>query len=247
MQQTTPSVNLAADIAPLTNVALCLGTLRRAIDRPRHLPGIVVFYGPSGYGKSTAASVATIKHRACYVQARSSWTRKAAHEAICKGLNLRPGKTLAEMSDQIAEELALSGRPLLVDEVDYLVEKGTIEIIRDIYEASGAPIMLIGEENLPNALKRWERFHGRVLDWCPAQPASMEDARALCKLHVTRTDIADDLLQRVYTEAAGSVRRVCVNLAKIEEIAATEGRTEIDLAAWGARALYTGDAPKRGR
>lgn len=82
MQQTTASVNTG--IAPLTNVALCLGTLKRAIDRPRHLPGITVFYGPSGFGKSTAAACAVIQCRACYVQARSSWTRKAAHEAICK-------------------------------------------------------------------------------------------------------------------------------------------------------------------
>lgn len=34
MQQTTVSVNTG--IAPLTNVALCLGTLKRAITRPRH-------------------------------------------------------------------------------------------------------------------------------------------------------------------------------------------------------------------
>lgn len=77
MQQTTPNVNTG--IAPLTNVALCLGTLKRAINRPRHLPGITVFYGPSGFGKSTAAACAVIQCRACYVQARSSWTRKAAH------------------------------------------------------------------------------------------------------------------------------------------------------------------------
>lgn len=245
MQQTDNMVN--AGIAPLTNVALCLGTLRRAIDRPRHLPGITVFYGPSGYGKSTAAAVAVIRCKACYVQARSSWTRKAAHEAICKGLGLRPGKTISEMLDQIAEELALSGRPLVVDEADYLVAKGQIEIIRDIYEASQAPIMLIGEENLPSNLRRWERFHGRVLDWCPAQPASFEDVKRLCKFYVKDTEIAEDMLQHIYKVADGSVRRVVVNLALVEETARTEGRKTITLSDWGSRTFYTGEAPKRGR
>ena len=117
MQQTTPNVNTG--IAPLTNVALCLGTLKRSINRPRHLPGITVFYGPSGFGKSTAAACAVIQCRACYVQARSSWTKKAAHETICKGLGLKPGRTLSEMLDQIAEELALSGKPLVIDEAEY--------------------------------------------------------------------------------------------------------------------------------
>ena len=133
------------------------------------------------------------------MQARSSWTRKAAHEAICKGLGLKPGKTISEMLDQIAEELALSGKPLVIDEADFLVEHKQIEIVRDIYEASQAPIMLIGEEWLPGKLEKWERFHGRVLDWCPAQPVSFEDVKALCRLYATGTEIADDLLQRAFT------------------------------------------------
>ena len=244
MQQTDTMVN--SSIAPLTNVGLCLGTLKRAIDRPRHLPGITVFYGPSGYGKSTAAAVAVIRCKACYVQARSSWTRKAAHEAICKGLGVRPGKTISEMLDQIAEELALSGRPLVVDEADYLIERGQIEIIRDIYEASQAPIMLIGEEGLPGKLKTWERFHGRVLAWCPAQPASLDDVQALCKLYVRGIEIKEDIIKHIYKLAEGSVRRVVVNLALVEEAAKVEGRKSINLAEWGDRAFYSGEAPSRG-
>jgi hypothetical protein len=234
-------------VAPLANVALCMSALNRTITRPAHLPGIVVFYGPSGYGKSTAATVATIRKDACYVQARSSWTRKAAHQAILKGLGVNPAKTVAEMSDQVAEELALSKRPLIIDEVDYLVERGTIEIIRDIYEASQAPVMLIGEEGLPGKLKRWERFHGRVLDWCPAQPASLEDCKSLAKLHATKVAIHADLLAKVHEVAGGSVRRICVNVARIEDQALVVGREDMDLAAWGSRELYTGEAPARRR
>lgn len=245
MQQTDNNVN--STIAPLTNVALCLGTLKRAMDRPAHLPGITVFYGPSGYGKSTAAAVSVIRCKACYVQARSSWTKKAAHEAICKGLNLRPGKTISEMIDQIAEELALSRRPLVVDEADYLVARGQIELIRDIYEASQAPIMLIGEENLPSALTAWERFHGRVLAWQPAQPVSFEDVQALCKLYVHETEVSEDILKHIYKVAEGSVRRVVVNLALVEEVAKVEGRKNMTLKEWGTRTFYTGEAPKRGR
>jgi DNA transposition AAA+ family ATPase len=207
----------------------------------------VCFYGPSGYGKSTAATVAMIQTDAVYVQARSSWTRKAAHQAILKGLGVIPAKTVAEMSDQIAEELSLSKRPLIVDEADYLVERGTIEIIRDLYEASQTPVMLIGEEGLPGKLKRWERFHGRVLDWAPAQPASLKDCKALAELHAAKVRIADDLLDKVHSVAGGSVRRICVNISRIEEQAQVEGRDVMDLAAWGSRELYTGEAPSRRR
>ena len=246
MQKTTEPVN-SGNVAPISNVALCLGSLRRIMERPQYLPGISVFYGPSGYGKSTAASVAVIRNNACCVQVRSLWTKKNLFEAICKGLGLRPGKTLGEMLDQIAEELALSGRPLIIDEADYLVTKGNVELIRDIFEASQAPIMLIGEENLPSNLRRWERFHGRVLDWCPAQPMSMADVKELYKLHSKNVEITEDLLHRIYEIANGSARRVDSNLALVEEVAKTEGRKVMTLADWGGRAFYTGEAPRRGR
>lgn len=246
MQKTASIVN-SGKTAPLTNVALCLGTLKKAMNRPKHLPGIVVFYGPSGYGKSRAAAQATIQYRACCVQIKSMWTRKGTLEMICKGLGLHADKTAGGMLEQIAEELSLSGRPLIIDEADFLVERGQIEIIRDIYESSLAPIMLIGEELLPNKLSQWERFHGRVLDWCPAQPVSFEDVRALYQLYKSSVEIADDLLHLVYERADGSARRVCVNFERISDIARVEGRKEMDLAAWGTHTLFTGEAPKRGR
>lgn len=247
MSHPSPTVNANALMgkAPLGNVALCLGTLEKAMNRPRHLPGITVFYGPSGYGKSTAAAIARVRHNAYYVQARSSWTRKAAHAAILKEMGLVPGKTLADMADQVAEQLVLSRRPLIIDESDYLVERGSVEIIRDIYEASLAPIMLIGEERLPSSLKKWERFHGRVLDWAPAQPASGKDALALRDLYATRVSIADDLMEHVATLAEGSVRRICVNIERIQDAALAEGRDSMDKAQWGKRDLYMGNAPTR--
>lgn len=231
--------------APLANVALCLGALEKLKNRPPHLPGIGVFYGPSGYGKSTAAAIGCIRHDAYYVQARSSWTKKAAHQAILKEMGVTPGKTLADMADQVAEQLVLSARPLIVDEADYLVDRGSIEIIRDIYEASQAAIMLIGEEALPNKLKRYERFHGRVLAWTPAQPASPDDALALRDLYGTRAAIADDLMALIHEQAHGSVRRIVVNIELVQDTAKSLGLNSMDAAAWGGRPLYTGDAPSR--
>lgn len=40
-----------------------------------------------------------------------------------------------------------------------------VEIARDIYEGSGSPVILIGEEHLPKKLEQWEHVHGRMLDW----------------------------------------------------------------------------------
>lgn len=240
----TPTNNA---IAQLTNVGLCLSALDRTMERSEHLPGMVAFYGPSGFGKSVSASYAANTHRAYYIECKSSWTRKAVLMAIIKEMGVQAAPTIYQMVDQIAEQLVLSQRPLIVDEMDHLVEKKAVEIIRDIYEGSQASILLIGEEKMPAKLKRWERFHGRILDFVPAQPASMEDAAALRDLYSRGVDIADDILTEVHRVSQGSVRRICVNIDRIREQAATHGWGSVDKKTWGSRELFIGEAPARSK
>jgi Uncharacterized ATPase, putative transposase len=244
MSQEDRKVNLG-NKAMLFNVSTFLTAVERAMNREHHLPGFVGFNGPSGYGKSSAAAVAVTHLDSYYVQAQSSWTRKALLLSILKSMGITPAKTIYEMNEQIATQLINSGRPLIIDEADHLVNRGIIEMVRDLYETSQATIVLIGEENLPGNLKRWERFHGRFLTWIPAAPASYGDAVALRQKYATKVDIADDLLDLVHRESRGSVRRICVNLANIQQVALSNGLKEMDLAGWAGRDLYTGEAPAR--
>lgn len=231
----------------LGNVARCMAAMERAMNRPKHLPGLVCFYGPSGWGKSTAAAITANHCEAYYVEAKSTWTKKAVLSALLKEMGVEPARTIYEMADQAAEQLVLSRRPLIVDELDHLVEKSAVEILRDIFESSKAPILLIGEERLPLKLKKWERFHGRVLSWVPAQPADLNDAKALRDLYCAKVHVETDLLQEVTDIAKGSVRRICVNLEAIQEEAANRALQAVDLATWKGFGveLYTGEAPVR--
>lgn len=233
-------------IAEIANLGLCDVAIERALSRTTSLPGMVCFYGPSGYGKSMSACWVANSRRAYYVQARSVWTKKDTLRAIIHemGVHTPTSATSAALVDAIASELAMTGRPLIIDEMDHIVTKGSVELIRDIYEASQAPILLIGEEMLPTKLKRFERFHGRVLSWVPAQLVSLADAKQLAPIY-SQVTIHDDLLEHIVKLSNGSVRRVAVNLSLISDTAMTEGMAAVDLAAWGKRELYTGDAPKR--
>lgn len=232
-------------VAPLTNVGLAMSALERAIDRSYHLPGMVVYYGPSGYGKSISATYTANNLRAYHVECKSTWAKGALLDAILKEMGIEPKSRLADKTEQISEELVLSQRPLIIDEMDHIVDKKAVEVIRDIYEGSQAAMLLIGEEKLPAKLKRWERFHGRVLDWVPAQPASMSDAKHLRKIYTRGMDVADDLLAEVHRVSRGSVRRICVNLDRIRETADVEGWQSVNKATWANRELYTGEAPHR--
>ncbi len=81
----------AKKIVPLTNVGLLANAIDRAMRRPVGLPGLVVAYGKTGYGKSFAAAFAATKHRAYYVECRETWTRKAFLQAVLRDMgSLRP-------------------------------------------------------------------------------------------------------------------------------------------------------------
>jgi len=234
-------------IAPLKNVSLCTLALERAIGRQQHLPGMVALHGPSGFGKSFAACYATNEYDAVYIEAKSTWTRKAILINIARELGIAPAHTMYEITEQVSERLALSGRPLIVDEMDHIINQNAVEVIRDIYEGSHAPILLIGEENLPRKLAKWERFAGRILDFIAAQPADAEDARILAEFYCRRIELSEDLLTSLAEAANGSIRRICVNLSLIEETALSAGKKVIDLGAWTSfrKGFWTGQTVER--
>lgn len=242
MGETTGSIK---SIAPLTNVGLMASLVERVMQRADGLPGLATFHGFSGYGKSFAATYAANSFDAALVQVKSVWTRKYFCTQICRELELRPAKTIPEMVDQIGEELAKSGRLLILDEADHVVARGMIELVRDLYETGQTGIVLIGEEHLPAKLQGSERVHGRVLSWVAAQPVSLSDTRDLTRLYCPGVAVAEDLVKALHEASRGSVRRVCVNLNRVAERASVDGAETISLAEWGDEPWYDGEPPKR--
>ena len=230
--------------APLNTVVLALSSLNRITERQEHLPGMAVLYGPSGFGKSTAAAYISNKKNAYYIECKSVWSKKAFMENLLKVMGIVPGRTVSEMLDQICEQLVKSGRPLIIDEMDHIVEKVAVEVVRDIYEGSRTPILLIGEECLPKKLAKWERFHGRIMEWVAAPAADLQDARTLADFYCAGVTINDDLLGLIHSKTGGSVRRIVTNLDLARKEAVSQGLTSIGLKEWGKRDLYTGEAPE---
>jgi len=242
MTDTNQAVNR---LAMLQNVSRCMMALQRVTQRPGHLPGIISLYGPSGWGKSTAATFVYSEYRSYYVEAKDTWSRKTFLQKLLEEMRIKPMKTIADMASQAAQQLADSGRPLLIDEFDYLIKKGQVDMIRDLYDSSGAPILIIGEENLETKLRQHERFHNRVLDWVPAEACDWDDTLKLADLYCTKVDIQDDLLQQIFNACRGNVSRTCINLANVQEFALTHGLSAIGSNEWGDNPIFTGVATRR--
>lgn len=241
-------VQVVGGIAQVTNVAVLNDAIARTSDRHYNLPGICVFYAPSGFGKSVAASYVATHTRAYYVQASSIDTKKSFLEKVLREMNIAPVGTATGMLQLIADELVKSCKPLIVDEFDHLATaSGKVEMIRDIYESSQGTIIIIGEEMLPRKLERWERFHGRVLNWVQAQPASVADAVMLAQVYAPKVAIDELVLAELVGAVRGSTRRVCTNIEMLGQRALESGQRSVameDLRKLLPNGFITGESPK---
>ncbi|MBK1868287.1 AAA family ATPase [Aestuariivirga sp. YIM B02566] len=234
--------------APLRNVTLCLQLITRLSERPAHLPGIGVFYGPSGFGKTTAAVHGAQRHNAYYVECGSSWHASSLVDAILHELTGHPSKgTVATKVERIIQLLAQDPKPLIIDEADHLVKKTMVDVVREISDKSAAPVVFIGEEQLPQKLIAFERAHNRVLEWVPAEPADINDAKSLAKIYVPELAIHDDLLKHIVETTDGITRRLVINFESIRQVALQKNLSKVGLSDWGDHDVYTGSPKPRAR
>lgn len=234
-----------AGVAPLRNINALIELVERVQAREHGLPGMACFYGRSGDGKSMAGVYAANRFDAVLVQVKSVWSPRLILEKIATeaGYTVRRKDRTGDLLERIADILAVSGRPLIIDEADYLVRGKTIEMVRDIHEASGASVILIGEEGMPQKLAQWERVDGRMLDWVAAQPGDLSDIKRLEPIYANGLEVTPELRQAILVASNASIRRICVNLNRIAEFARTRGLAQIGTSEWDAKKLFTGQAP----
>lgn len=234
-------------VAPLANVGRLTGLIDRCQNRTHGLTGMGCFYGFAGYGKTTAGIYAVNKYNAVHIEALPVGGTKGLMEMIVTELGLRPARQTAAMFSQAAEALGRSQRPLLLDEADHLLTDRTIETIRALHDKTGTPIILMGEESLPQKLTRWERVHSRILSWVPAEPASLQDVGDLVRIYARGVEIAPDLREAVLEASRGSIRHVANNLAALAEHAAVHGLKRVTRADWpDSFQSVEAPAPRRG-
>ncbi|KPF98872.1 transposase [Rhodopseudomonas sp. AAP120] len=232
---------------PLKNVASFMAMTVRLQERSPSLPGFAVYFGPSGFGKTESSIYVQNKTSAVRVEIGETWSIKKFLQELLFELR-RPAKgTISDLADQAKAALGDDPRrPLIIDEADKLLRKnGMLEVVREIGDVAGCPVILIGEEMLPEKLAVHERFHNRVLDWTGAEPCDADDvaklAASLCgQRGIT---IAPDLQAEICRQSDGRARRICTNLDAALQIARNQGLTTVDLAAWGATRFYTNKPP----
>jgi DNA transposition AAA+ family ATPase len=230
-------------IAVLRNVSSMLELVYHVQDRDYGLPGMGMFTGWAGFGKSQAATFATIKTNAILIEANKFMRPKSLCVKICGELGIKPKGNLNDLIDQIAQWFSETGRPLIIDEADHLLQHDMLELVRVIHQGSDAAIILVGEELFPQNVKAFERVDSRMLARVQAQPGDMNDLMALARIYCPGIELSAEFRQYILKTCRYSHRRITTALSNIKAFARTQGVKAVDGAVWGNRTFDNGDAP----
>ena len=231
------------EMAMTTNVRRFLAAVRELNDRPLGVEGMGLLWGQPGEGKSTTVAFATNTLDGIFLRANVCWTVTSMLGALMVELGQPAGRFRAPMVDASVRCLREHPRPIFIDEADYLLRNtDMLDTMRDIYDNTESPVVLIGMEEMARKVQTNERFARRITQWVEFRGLSMADARTLADT-VCDVGIADDLLSALYDASRSNIGRMTTGLSRIEQLAKFNHLESVSLDQWGDRAFFF-DQPK---
>ena len=192
------------------NVALAEITSRQA-DKGRFF----AVSGRAGFGKTTAADRWHIEHPSVFLRMRETWRSSELPflQELCRELGIQRPPFRKDAAFMSAVDVLIRRRtPVFVDEIDKFTPRQSVmflEILRDLTDLTGAPVVCIGEEGLPSLMQQSTRVSSRTvrhLAFGPVGPADIITyARAATDGAVT---LSPEVVQVFVQASLGDIRVV---------------------------------------
>ena len=236
---------MRSKIVPVTNVAHLAEAGEALLNRAPGMPGMGLCFGASGLGKTTAIAWLATRQHGVFVRARATSTPTSMLEHICRELNIASRHRTSMTVDAIVDKLTETGRPLFVDEADYVIgQQRLVDTLRDLHDLSAVPVILIGMAGIDRRISLSPQLSGRMAQWVEFKAASMEDAKLLAR-ELCEVSVADDLVAELNTRANGSIRNIVVGLSKIEQFGRSRSASKVSLNDWPRGTdFFLGTAPR---
>lgn len=225
-------------MAMTKNMRLFMSAVDHLMNREMGTEGMGLLWGDPGQGKSTAVAYAVNAMDGVYVRAIGSWTVTSMLGSIAQELGGHRMLRRADMISFICDQLAKDPRPVFIDESDYLFRQvEMLDSLRDIYDLSGCPVILVGMEQIARKLQNHGRFARRITEWVEFKGIDIDDTRQVTK-DVCEIDIDDALLEHLHKITGGNIGRIIIGLSKIEKMGQVNNLDCVTLDQWGERPLY---------
>ena len=208
------------------NVKRFVSLMENLKNLPPNIPKLALIYGSHGLGKTKTLIWWATKNDAIYIRAYHKITQNGLLQEIVKELGGNPVHTTQDNLTYIIKNLMEEPRIILVDEVDYLFGGyNAIEILRDIQDNTGTPIVLAGMSSFSNKLSALKHFKDRLYEELQFEHYDESDIQDILS-QITNLKFSEDGIKYLATRT-NQFRKIVQTLEKLEKKAKTNGLTEI--------------------
>ncbi len=180
--------------------------------------GMMLAFGPPGTGKTETGMWYAAEKNIPYIRAKDISSRRSLLSNIVAELGEAPAFRSDTLFDQAVEQLLDNPRPLLVDEVDYLVRGGIVEILRDLNDITNAPIVLMGMEHADKKLKRFRHLYDRISAVVKFDLFSKDEIADLGQ-QICEVPLSESAVAYIHKQSQGKLRLTTTWMARAEKLA----------------------------
>ena len=210
------------------------GDLMAALERDPGVGRLACVYGAAGFGKSRTVIQRHAMQPSIYLRALAVWSGSAlafleglARELEAPYVPRRRSGAFSVCEQRLARKLAEAPDfTVFVDEIEKLPGL-TLEIVRDLTDASGVPFVLVGERELRTAMARSQRVWSRTLEMLEFRPLVPAEVIAYAKFNA---DVAlpAAVANVLHTASGGDFRTMRRDLGALLRLMAANRVTEPD-------------------
>lgn len=202
--------------------------------------GLVIVKGVFGIGKSELTERWAADSGYVFVRAKETWTKRALLDELAEKMGLSKVGRNQEVQARIIGKVAVDMVPLIVDEADFLVRStaSLLEVLRDITDLTGTMCFLVGMEQFPMKVARYQHIASRVAKVVELETLSLADVKATV---TAKADVVmdDDVVAEMHRQSRGRMRLVLNAIANVEQWAAANSWKTITLKQLDGKALCT--------
>ena len=199
------------------NVKKFVALMEEVKQLPANIPKIVLVFGEYGLGKSETIKWWTFKNDCIYVRANQGMTSRWLLSEIAEELGEEAFWHIQDTFNLVEQKLKQNPKPLIIDEVDYLVTNNAIEILRDLHDRTGCPMILVGMINIDKKLSRYPHLKDRIYKAFKFEAYDKQDIKQILS-ELSEIPITNDGLEYLATRH-NQFRQIVKLINKIEKLA----------------------------
>ena len=208
------------------NVKKFVALMEEVKQLPANIPKIVLVFGEYGLGKSETIKWWTFKNDCIYVRANQGMTSRWLLSEIAEELGEEAFWHIQDTFNLVEQKLKQNPKPLIIDEVDYLVTNNVIEILRDLHDRTGCPMILVGMVNIDKKLSRYPHLKDRIYKAFKFEPFGKQDIKQILS-ELSEIPITNDGLEYLAIRH-NQLRQMVKLINKIEKLAKTNELKELN-------------------